>query len=276
MYFSTEQMLQYVQSSDSTSSLDPQRPRSIEPVSPDLCDSLRWRLMQILVIRDRIHSSQSAPPDSPDHRRAIELITDFDSILLYFQAMLDIMARVVHSIYVREGNIDIRRANWQNDKWTRIVYKHAPKLKLVAASNVANRHLMQVISELRNTIHAIPINLNHVIFVTGKHPMEVLLPLPTDLRDRFFEWIRSLGGFDVCGIVIPLDGYSWHMRLAVFLEHLLPKMIQLIDDLLSAMFSVPDEDNLTAQLLLFQVRAKRTSWALGIQEIDEYPFTRVS
>lgn len=239
--------------------------RASEPSSvSDLPDALRWRLAQVLSTRDRFHSALTASPDIPNLMRSNECLIDFDVIILYLMAIMDISARAVHSFLSLSSNP--RDAGWHKRKWVKRVHTMHPGLAKIAQkdSHVA---LLNVLTTLRNTIHAVPVSLNPTIPFVGEHALEVLTPLPIDLPDEFDGSVETLGGPGRCGIVHPFSYSKAHIRPGVFVERVLPRVLSFTEELMSAIVPENDRGGFIATRLDNQVQARRIIWALGIGHI---------
>lgn len=242
--------------------------RASEPSSvSDLPNALLWRLAQVLGARDRFHSALTASPDIPELMRSNECLIDFDVIILYLMAIMDISARAVHSFLSLSSSP--RRSSWHKCDWIKEVHAKHPSLAMIARKE-SHTALLNILTALRNTIHAVPVSLNPTIPFVGDHALEVLTPLPIDLPHDFFSSVETLGGMGPCGIVRPFSDSGWHIRPGVFVEHVLPRMLSFTEELMSAIVSKNDRHDFITTRLDNQVQAQRVIWALGIGPIPGY------
>ena len=117
-----------------------------------LAQAMFGRLQQTLVARDEMYRALNRPQNSDV---AFEALTAFDLAVLTLMGAVDASARLVHRLLDLAGKN--RSARWQWADWRKLVAEKCPVA--AAAVEAENRlDVLTVLTELRNTIHAVPLD----------------------------------------------------------------------------------------------------------------------
>lgn len=198
-----------------------------------LAQAMFGRLQQTLVARDAMYWALNRPQNSDV---AFEALTAFDLAVLTLMGAVDASARLVHCLLDLDGKD--RGARWQWDKWRELVAGQSPGVAAVVEAE--NRlDTLTVLAELRNTIHAVP--LDPLAIVKGRVPVETRIGLPADRGDAMLASIDRLGGRSTWGVQSHASGRH-HADPGELLDRLIERVTSMLDDLLRAMSaaSFPD------------------------------------
>ncbi len=191
-----------------------------------LAQAMFGRLQQTLVARDEMYRALNRPQNSDV---AFEALTAFDLAVLTLMGAVDASARLVHCLLDLDGKD--RSARWQWAGWRELVAEKCPAV--AAAVERENRlDVLTVLTELRNTIHAVP--LDPLAVVKGRVPVETRIGLPADRGDAVLASIDRLGGRNAWDIQTHTSGRH-HADPGELLDHLIERVAPMLNDLLQAM-----------------------------------------
>jgi hypothetical protein len=127
-----------------------------EPRMLELVDGVATRLGRALRARDYLQVRLRAP----DYRAVWdEVLFFFDVVLLQLMGALDLLARLLHLVYRLQHSE--RRASWRsrfNGGWVQALGQRAPTLAARAQAGQELGDVVDLIAELRNSIHEAPLS----------------------------------------------------------------------------------------------------------------------
>ncbi len=224
-----------------------------------LAQAMFGRLQQTLVARDEMYRALNRPQNSDV---AFEALTAFDLAVLTLMGAVDASARLVHRLLDLDGKD--RSARWQWADWRKLVAEKCPAA--AAAVEAENRlDVLTVLTELRNTIHAVP--LDPLAVVKGRVPVETRIGLPADRGDAMLASIDRLGGRNAWGVQTTSGRH--HADPGELLDHLIERVTPMLNDLLQAMSAANFSDAPAAPSEDFWARfpgdpAQVYRWQIGL------------
>lgn len=232
-----------------------------------LVASLVQRVDQTLRARDQLLATLSVPQgDDP----VDDLLSDLDQILLFLMAAFDVAAQIAHlALHIKKPKI--RYAQWQSHDWLIPVRAEAPKLAALLDPNSDGKHVLTIISKLRNSIHREALE---AVGVLGTHLqlVETMVELPLSFKDRdsVRQAIELSGGHERWGaqpVLSPFGNLEIHP--GEFVELMLPRAVILLDALLAAIpvELIVSESFQSGSTTLFQGmdhHGRRVLWQLGL------------
>lgn len=143
---------------------------------------------------------------------------------MLLMAASDITARVAHRVLGLGDNY--YGAGWQRSGWIEKVKKHDENLAALVSEGTAGFHVMNVLSTLRNSIHAEV--LQSLLARDSSAPPVTLFDLPTAQLPEFAEIIDNLGGWPAWGLREAHSG-DLHADPGVFVDQLFARMLDLLN-----------------------------------------------
>lgn len=195
-----------------------------------LSSALIQRVDQALRSRDRLLAALSVPQDIDTMEEAL---SELDQFLLWVMAAFDVSARVAHITLELPGTF--RSAGWQKgERWLPNVAERAQSLAALVDGESDGKHLLKILSLLRNSIHGPALSASGIIPVIGPRALEPLVELPRDERDAVCGAMNALGGQGAWGVGQPFPDHELHLHPGEFVEQALPRALALLNDLVAA------------------------------------------
>jgi hypothetical protein len=191
------------------------------------------RFDRALELRDLVHRALDQPQDNDV---ADDALMAFDSALVFLMGALDAVARVAHDL-LRLAADEKHNAGWQRDRWLRKVRSVAPELAALVSTGSTGHSALQVLKTLRNTVHSA--GLLPVGVATARlERQRTLIDLSAGIDDETLRQVLAamdlLGGRQAWGV--EHFGSTRHLAdPGMLLDHLLPAVAQLLDDLMGTM-----------------------------------------
>jgi hypothetical protein len=189
----------------------------------DLAQAVFGRLRQSLLARDRMYWALNRPQDSDV---ADEALSAFDLALLTLMGALDASARIASRLFSIPGD----DPSWLNQRWRRSARKASTALDSVFDGS-RHIHAAVILSELRNTIHAAPIDPLALSISMGK--VTTVIELPADVVTRLLSAMANLGGPVVWGVAAHNGGH--YADPGQLLDALISRITEMLDALMAAM-----------------------------------------
>lgn len=155
-----------------------------------------------------------------------EMVLDaaVDIVLLLLMAASDITARVAHRV-IGLGD-RYYEAGWQRSGWIKKVKKQNKNLAALVSEGTAGFYVMNVLSVLRNSIHAEV--LQSLLARDSSAPPVILFNLPAAQLPKFTEAIENLGGQAAWGLREIRSG-ELHADPGVFIDQLFARILDLLN-----------------------------------------------
>jgi hypothetical protein len=165
-----------------------------------------------------------------DNNVAEDALTALDVCLVFLMGALDATARVAHRVLGLPSD-KIYQAGWQRPSWLNQVAARAPTLAQVVAPKRPGADALTILRLLRNTVHDAGLPALAIGFPGRRE--ETLAGLPSSDRDQILKAADRQGGRQAWGLRELLPG-RLHAEPGVILERLLPAVIELLNDLMTA------------------------------------------
>jgi hypothetical protein len=183
------------------------------------------RVHAALEARDVVHRALNQPqtPQTND-----DAIAGLEFALTMLLAAVDLTAVVAHELFTLPGQS--RRASWHHDGWRAQLANVDPALAAITAPGTAERHALDILRHLRNSVHGVALA---GMAVHGRGRVRSLMSLPTSTHAEVTAAMTALGGLGRWGAEIVRPG-DLHADPGVLLEELLPRVIGLLNALMQA------------------------------------------
>jgi hypothetical protein len=183
------------------------------------------RVHAALEARDVVHRGLNQPqtPQTND-----DAISGLEVALTMLLAAVDLTAVVAHEVLSLPGQS--RRASWHHDGWRAQLAKVDPALAAITAPGNRERHALDILRHVRNSIHGVAMT---GMAVHGRGPVRSLMSLPASTQAEVTAAMTALGGLSRWGVEIVRPG-DLHADPGVLLEELLPRVIALLNTLMQA------------------------------------------
>ena len=182
------------------------------------------RITRVLQARDDLLRAMNC---KQDNNVAEDALTALDVCLVFLMGALDAAARIAHRVLGLRPD-HVHRAGWQRGGWLQDVAAKEPSLAAVAT---AGADTLTILSRLRNTVHEAGLPAL-AVGLPGRRE-GTLVGLPRADSDRILEAADRRGGREAWGLQERLPG-RLHAEPGVLLERLLPSVIELLNELMTA------------------------------------------
>lgn len=191
-----------------------------------LGQSVMQRIQRALQVRDEVHIALNKPQNNDT---ADDALSSLDVALLLLMGAVDATARVVHAVLGISGSA--RSAGWQRKKWVTKVSAVAPGLGGLFQSAADHAHTLTILGLLRNSIHgeALPA----LGIGMGRQRDGTLVELPVSQQAELLAAFTALGGTSAWGVQELISG-RMHTDPGILLERLLPRVLQLLNEVMDA------------------------------------------
>jgi hypothetical protein len=195
-----------------------------------LAGSLLHRVRRALEARDELHRVLNRTQDSETRT---SVLASLDMVFLLLMAASDITARVTHRVLGLGDNT--YEAGWQRRRWLKKVKKRDENLAALVSEDTAGFHVINVLSTLRNSIHAEA--LQSLLAQGSSTPPVTLFNVPAAQLPELADMINNLGGGPAWGMREIRSG-ELHADPGVFIDQLFVRMFDLLNVI---MWSTPVE-----------------------------------
>ena len=185
------------------------------------------RITRVLQARDDLLRAMNC---KQDNNVAEDALTALDVCLVFLMGALDAAARVAHRVLGLRPD-HVHRAGWQRNSWLQDVAAREPSLAAVVAAGTAGADTLTILSRLRNTVHEAGLPAL-AVGLPGRRE-GTLVGLPRADSERILEAADRHGGREAWGLQELLLG-RLHAEPGVLLERLLPPVIELLNELMTA------------------------------------------
>jgi hypothetical protein len=186
------------------------------------------RITRVLQARDDLLRAMNR---KQDNNVAEDALTALDVCLVFLMGALDAAARVAHRVLGLQPD-RANQAGWQRRSgWLQDVAAREPPLAAVVAVGTAGADTLTILSRLRNTVHEAGLPALAIGFPGRREG--TLVGLPRADSDRILEAADRRGGRDAWGLQELLPG-RLHADPGVLLDRLLPQVIELLNELMTA------------------------------------------
>jgi hypothetical protein len=150
--------------------------------------------------------------------------------MLSLMAAADVLARVAHRVLGLAGGE--YGAGWQRGRWTAQLNEAAPELAELVSGGTDGRHVMTLLSKLRNSIHGAALDALAVGSTTGRRE-STLVGLPYGDINELVAAVEALGGPQRFGIdeIFPR---RLHADPGVLLDAVFVDAVRLLNKLMLA------------------------------------------
>jgi hypothetical protein len=191
---------------------------------PDLARAVFGRVEQALVARDSMYWALNRPQDKDS---ADEALTAFDLAMLTLMGAVDASAQIAQRLLaVPDGE-----PSWLNRAWRTRARKASTALDAVFNGS-SHLHSVTILSELRNTIHTVPLGPLALASRSGK--LKTVIKLPADAVTQLSSAMYNLGGPAAWGVDTRIRGLP-HADPAQLLDALIPRITGMLDAVMGAM-----------------------------------------
>jgi len=153
-----------------------------------------------------------------------EILSLLDQICLWLVGAFDAAAIVADQVLPL--NTDERDIGWQRRGWLKKVKQACPALATLFEPDTRGRRLLDILLELRNTIHSQAVFPAYLS--PGQKDNEMFVLVPASRRKRILEAIDGEGGRLAWG-VYGLNDHRYYLHPAEFVEMLLRRVFALMD-----------------------------------------------
>jgi hypothetical protein len=157
-------------------------------------------------------------------------LAQLDVVMLSLMAAADVLARVAHRVLGLVGGE--YSAGWQRGRWTAQLDEAAPELAELVSEGRDGRHVMTLLSKLRNSIHGAALDALAVGSTTARRE-STLVGLPDGDVEELVAAVEALGGPQRFGIAEVLPS-RLHADPAVLLDALFVDAVRLLNKLMVA------------------------------------------
>ncbi len=192
-----------------------------------LAQSAFQRVQRALQARDMALRALNRPQNNNTAEAAL---AQLDVVMLSLMAAADVLARVAHRVLCLAGGE--YSAGWQRARWTAQLDQAAPELAELVSEGTHGRHVMTLLSKLRNSIHGAALNALAVGSTTGRRD-RTLVGLPHGDIDELVAAVEALGGPQHFGIDEVLPS-RLHADPAVLLDAVFVDAVRLLNKLMVA------------------------------------------
>lgn len=179
------------------------------------------RLERSLRARDELLAMTALPVTDETSKEILSLL---DQICLWLVGALDAAAIVADQVLVL-GTKE-RQIGWQRSDWLRKVKQSCPDLAALFEADTRGRRLLDVLLELRNTIHSQAVFPAYLS--PGKKDNEMFVLVPASRREKILRAIDGEGGRLAWG-VYGLNDHRFYLHPTEFVEMLLPSVFALME-----------------------------------------------
>ena len=185
------------------------------------------RITRVLQARDGLLRAMNC---KQDNNVAEDALSALDVCLVFLLGALDAAARVAHRVLCLQPD-HVHRAGWQRSSWLQDVAAKAPSLAAVVTAGTSGADTLTILRLLRNTVHEAGLPALAVGLPGSREG--TLVGLPRAKSGQILEAADRRGGREVWGLRELLPG-RLHAEPDVLLERLLPAVIELLNELMSA------------------------------------------
>jgi hypothetical protein len=183
------------------------------------------RITRVLQARDDLLRAMNCEQDD---NVAADALTALDICLAFLMGALDATARVAHHVLGLPGSI--HQAGWHRPGWLQQVAAKAPALADAVAPKTPGADALTILRLLRNTVHDAGLPALAVGYPARRR--ETLVGLPSADREQILNAADRQGGRQTWGLRELIPG-RLHADPGVFLERLLPTVIELLNELMT-------------------------------------------
>jgi hypothetical protein len=183
------------------------------------------RFPRCIRARDEVLYRTLVPAGKGDHEG---ILYHLDALLLVLSGTIDataLIANVAHSV-----GADAHQVGWRRRQWRQQLATAAPLLHNLTDSGTPTRAVIDLVAEIRNTIHGAP--LSGVHFHAGSEQMH-LVALPPRAATEIQPCADALGGLDHWGIR-PTDGGRILLDPHRFVQVVLPFVGEALNAIMEA------------------------------------------
>lgn len=159
-----------------------------------LAETALRRFDRALRARDEVHAALNRPQTN---ETAGDAIANLDFVMLALVGALDVTARIANRALTLP--IDDFTVGWRRKPWLKALGKACPELRALVDPGTPGRHTVDVLSELRNSIHGAGMNALGVSDA-GARRVATLVELPTTGVAQIIASMDSLGGRERWGV----------------------------------------------------------------------------
>ena len=192
----------------------------------DLVQAVFGRLQQTLVARDSMYWALNR---AQDNDTADEALSAFDLAMLTLMGAVDASARIAHWLLRLDGSD--QSAAWLNRAWRTRARGASTALDAVFSGS-SHLHALTILTELRNTIHASP--LNPLAVANSRRQVTTVIELPPDAVTKLLSALTNLGGAARWGVDTHIRGRH-HADPAQLLDALISTITTMLEAVMGTM-----------------------------------------